>query len=140
MQLQELRYRSAITLRIHVDKEAEQAMVPKFLIQPLVENSIIHGLNEEGKSITIKLSVTICDEKLVISIKDDGAGFDPMLLNRYLDGEKDIFPEEKIGIYNIHKRIKNKFGNGFGLHYKKEENRLVAEITLPVLRQEASNN
>ncbi len=137
LHLQELRYKGKFFFHLDIDEEAKALLIPKFLIQPLVENSITYGLNGHDGEIKITLSAKIKNDELVICVKDDGPGFDADKLNRYLDGETRIFSDEKIGIHNVNERIKMKFGNHFGLRYSMEEGELTAEIRVPVIEQKS---
>lgn len=135
LHLQEIRYQGKFIFQMNVNEDTFDLLVPKFVLQPLVENSVIHGLNSRNKTITIKLTSVISGEELVISICDDGPGFEPDKLNRYLDGDSEVFAEEKIGIKNVHRRIKMKFGDEYGLRYYKTDGEFIAQTRMPVKRE-----
>jgi two-component system LytT family sensor kinase len=91
----------------HVDQKTLQAFVPSMLLQPIVENSLKHGLAAklEGGQITIRTSLN--DGRLVIEVEDNGAGIpEERMPQVYVDG---------IGISNVHERLRMLYGNDFQL-------------------------
>lgn len=136
IKLQEKFRDTEFNLEIDVAEDVAKLQVPKFMLQPLVENAIIHGLKREGV-LTIRISASVNDGVLEIRTEDDGIGYNADALNSYLGGDKSIFDTEKIGIVNIHKRLKNKYGDMAGLRYE-SNNRggLTAIIALPLKRRE----
>jgi len=132
IKLQENFRKIKIYTTITLDEATSRLKVPKFMIQPLVENSIIHGMRRDDETLTIRISAFSDDDVLEIRIEDDGNGADADKLNRYLDGDDKIFDTEKIGIINIHKRLRNKYGSNAGLRYSANQyGGLTAHIVLP---------
>ncbi len=131
VKLQEKSRGITIDLKVDVEEELKKQMVPKFVLQPLVENSIIHGMRRDSSEIKIRIFAWQDGDVLQIHTEDNGAGFDADALNRHLDGDKTVFDTEKIGIINIHKRVKNKYGEKAGLWYSTNEHGgLTATVTL----------
>ena len=89
----------------------------KFILQPIVENSIIHGIGEDEKTVRINILVREVHSILHISISDDGMGFDT--------DEADIRPGRSrlsgIGIKNVDERIKLNFGEMYGISISSNE-------------------
>ena len=110
----------------------DQILIPKFTVQPLVENSIIHGSYPHGADIRIAVSVHQQGEILILKIQDNGRGCDPQLLNRYLSDERtELSVNGGFGIRNVNERIHLNFGPGSGLSFAlNEENQLIAVLTL----------
>lgn len=136
IKLQEKFRDTEFNLEIDVAEDVAKLQVPKFMLQPLVENAIIHGLKREGV-LTIRVSASVNDGMLEIRTEDNGVGYNAEALNSYLDGDKNIFETEKIGILNIHKRLKNKYGDTAGLRYASNGmGGLTAIIALPLKRRE----
>lgn len=91
----------------HVDQKTLDAFVPSMLLQPIVENSLKHGLAAKlaGGQITIRTSLN--DGRLVIEVEDNGAGIpEERMPQVYVDG---------IGISNVHERLRVLYGNDFQL-------------------------
>jgi two-component system LytT family sensor kinase len=91
----------------HVDQNSLEAFVPSMLLQPIIENSLKHGLAAKlaGGQITIRTSLN--DGRLVIEVEDNGAGIpEERMPQVYVDG---------IGISNVHERLRVLYGNDFKL-------------------------
>ena len=99
--------------RLHVKIDCDPNLrweVPNFIIQPLVENSIKHGMKKEALHVRVK--VTPVDHQLIIEVSDDGGGIAPEVIERLYGPNKD---SEKIGLTNIHQRLKSIYPNHPGL-------------------------
>lgn len=94
--------------------------IPKLTFQPVVENSILHGIMEkEEKEGTIVLTGWEDEKGIVILISDDGVGIQPEVLENIL-AEKKIAPGSSgtnIAVYNTHRRLQLMYGKGYGLKY-----------------------
>ena len=109
--LQNMRFQNKIRLETHVAEEAKNISVLKLLLQPLVENSIVHGFN--GIQETIRINVQKTDDIFCITISDNGAGIPPdklarLRLHHELMGATDN--EDHYGLSNIEERIRNFYG------------------------------
>ncbi len=97
----------------HVDQQTLEAFVPSMLLQPIVENSIKHGLGAklDGGQITIRASCTA--GRLVIEVEDNGVGISrDRMAQVYVDG---------IGISNVHERLRVLYGNDFRMDISSSE-------------------
>lgn len=124
----------------NIDPELGGASVPNFILQPIVENSLLHGLKNKGYrgSVTISASKTE-NGNMEICIRDTGSGFtegkkalvDEML--RHYDKQPPKLTGNSIGILNVQKRIKLLCGKSFGLHYtENNDGGVTAHILLPI--------
>lgn len=102
--LQKLRYGDNFTDEYDIDEEALNYMVPKLILQPLVENSIYHGIKLKGESCTIKITAKMSKEGLRIFIYDTGVGMSEEQIRKVLDTRSE---EEEETV--------RKSQNGFGL-------------------------
>ncbi|TXK84557.1 sensor histidine kinase [Paenibacillus sp. N3.4] len=136
LQLQEKRYNQSFHFHIHVEEGIEGYLLPKVIIQPLVENSILHGIGKMDGEGEVWIGIQVSEGKLLISVEDNG--FRPLDLEKIhslLSGTAD--PDKGFGIRNVHKRIQLRFGNGYGLTYSaREEGGTKVLIRLPVIRSE----
>ena len=100
MELQETRYGDRITMVVRSDPALEDVPVPKFILQPLVENAILHGLRQctEGGCIRVR-SRRDRTGNIVITVTDNGCGFDTSRLGA-ADGER-----RSVGLKNIAERM-----------------------------------
>jgi two-component system sensor histidine kinase YesM len=105
-ELQSLRFRDRMTSHIRCDQNARAIRIPKLLLQPLVENAMIHGIEPAGRPCTMTVDVDIFQQDskpfVRISIEDDGQGFDPQAV----DGKKGL------GLINVRERLRIAFPEG----------------------------
>lgn len=107
-------------IEFYTDIEADRFMIPPLLLQPVVENAIKHGLSKKQEGGTIILRTREIGENIVITIEDDGIGFDIEELQK----------EKSIGIKNIRFRLRH-LVNGT-LEFESEVGRgTKATITIP---------
>lgn len=69
-----IRYRDAFTLSVDSTDEANRRVVPKIILQPFVENSLMHGMSPESKTLNVRITARTDGEWLIIEIVDDGCG------------------------------------------------------------------
>lgn len=118
-----LRGTEGYQLEIAVPEKYYEYRIIRFLLQPVVENAILHGLAERefGKiSISIKI-----DKDMVIQVKDDGEGIEEKKLKELQKRLKDISTSggKEIGIENVNRRIKVQYGDEYGLELQSEQGR-----------------
>ena len=101
--IQKIRYGETINLNIDLKEPSSNAQVMKLLLQPLVENSIIHGV-VEGCPITITLIARVEHGQLIIFIQDDGKGFD-LNAKRENDRQTKSIPMSGVGLDNVKERL-----------------------------------
>lgn len=87
--LQKLRYGEIITDEYDIDEETLSCMLPKLLLQPLVENSIYHGIRPLGEPGKICISASIDEDKLKISVLDTGVGMTKDEINNLFSKDKE---------------------------------------------------
>lgn len=116
--------------RFFVSEEALEIMIPKLLLQPLVENAVIHGFqNREGEG-TLTISGEITGGKVELRIEDDGEGFDPE--SPPAEPEKGI-RFSSIGLSNIRERIRLFFGDEYSLRIESSPGEgTCAVVSLPL--------
>ncbi len=117
--IQKKRYRNQFNFKIDINQKLYDINIPLLSIQPLIENAIIHGFKERDSG-TIEITSKEKKEKVVIIVKDDGAGIKPNILNNifsYEDKNKEKITTHitGIGVNNVHKRLNYYFGNEYGL-------------------------
>lgn len=87
--LQKLRYADSFTDEYEIDEEALDYMVPKLILQPLVENSIYHGVKLKGEPCVIKITAKVDEEGLHIIIRDTGIGMQDEQILKVLSVERE---------------------------------------------------
>ena len=134
MDIQEIRFDGNFTYDVELPFELEDCMVPKMIIQPIVENAIIHGLKERENG-HIFLNIYEDEEVLCIEVFDDGCGMDETILN-LLNKQNREELKGHIGFYNVDTIIRLHYGTQYGLYAKnQEEGGVRVRITLPVRRE-----
>ena len=96
-------------LNIIYDIDDVDVRIPSLLIQPLVENAIVHGILKDKGTGTVSVSVKKHNEKIKITIIDSGIGISEDIIERVYS---DTMLENKIGLYNVHLRLKLIYGEG----------------------------
>lgn len=132
MTIQQLRYEDRLHYSLSIDETLLNAKFPKLTIQPLVENSINHALEEITEECNIYVSALLRENLLELYIKNNGSQFEDDLLNKLINGQHQ--PSGLgIGLLNIHKRFQLTFGEEYGLSLYNEEDYAVARITVPYM-------
>ena len=122
VQLQNMRYHDSISFISDIPDELMEYQIPKLTLQPVIENSILHGILEKpSKSGTIVLTGWMEDGDIVLLISDDGVGIAPDKLPMILSGEgTSISGGTNIAIYNTHRRLQVLYGADYGLTYSSD--------------------
>ena len=110
--IEQARWGGRINARINVDQACNDWPVPSFLIQPLVENGIRHGIAVREEGGTVTLTAQIKNNELHISVEDDGVGMSACKPGELLasDGDGDC-----IGVANTNRRLKQIYGSAYAL-------------------------
>ena len=122
IKIEQARYGEKLNVIYDVDEEID-IKIPSLIIQPLVENSIKHGILEGEGCGTVKISVN--EEKnhnlIRITIEDDGLGISPEIIS---DVYNKRMKQNKIGLANVHNRLKLIYGNGLEIKRLKKGTRI----------------
>ncbi len=135
LELQKIVTGGRITWDIAADKELEECPVPKLILQPIVENSIIHGLNELLDDAIIIITADVRENHLVLDVCDNGKGVDQKIIDELLqedDEPTDGEDRAHIGIRSIQKRLHILYGCEYGLEMHSEPgNGMIVRLNLP---------
>ncbi len=113
--IQKLKYNEAINVKHNIEDKCLEVMMPKLILQPIVENSIIYGITEDHKDINIDISAFIRSGDLFIEITDDGPGIHQETVEEILRTASDRNRFSKVGLNNINQRLKLYYGAEYGL-------------------------
>ena len=133
MLVQQYRYGTGLELRRDLVEETLEMEMPRFLLQPLVENCILHAYGQMDEIGVICIESEVRDGQLIIRVIDEGCGMgaDNDFETRSHAAKGSRF--KNIGITNIRERIRLYYGEGFGLKYRPAAGGgTIAEINLPV--------
>ena len=139
VQLQNMRYHDSIELITDIPDELSEYQIPKLTLQPVVENSILHGiLEKDSKSGTIVITGWMEDADIVLLISDDGVGISPEILSTILSGTGNSQSGgTNIAVYNTHRRLQILYGKDYGLAYSSKPGEgTEVEIRFPAHREE----
>lgn len=133
--IQKFRYYDRFDIKFEIPESLNEFMILKFTLQPIVENAIFHGFEslESDGIITVK---AVQDENdIIIYVTDNGKGMDEEKANEILLNDvanKDKF--NKIGVNNVHQRIKLHFGDEYGLKIDSSPSKgTLVEVRIPVI-------
>lgn len=135
VKIQSLRYES-FTYEEDVDGELMEERLPRLLLQPLVENAIVHGLagRADGRLI---LRARAQGERMRIEVEDNGAGIEPERMQDVLDGRRAEDGREHVGVANVQGRLRLHYGEDCGLELvNRPEGGLCVRLVIPRMRGE----
>ena len=119
VRLQNMRFDNGIDFVVDVPDSMMENRIPRLTLQPIVENSILHGiLEKDSRKGTIVLTGWIEDGTMILLLSDDGVGIPPEKIDDLLTGR--IEPSGKgnqIAIFNTHRRLQILYGEDCGLRY-----------------------
>lgn len=131
LEIQEIRFPNRFDITYDIDPNVKNYKTLKLLLQPVVENAIKYGMQEQSG--TIVISVKKIDENIVYSVKDNGEGFDvpkDMLSRPYGTMQEN---RSGYGLFNINERIRLEYGAGYGLKIDSEKGKgTTVYITIPI--------
>lgn len=144
MSIQNFRYENKFELVYSVSPELMNYKILKLTLQPLIENSIKHGLEMKLGKGAIKIEILELNNTIKIQISDDGLGIPPkkveelnrsLVYDKYLSGSEPDRTGTGIGVKNVNSRIKLYFGDQYGLKFRDALVGTTVEITLPAVME-----
>lgn len=140
--LMKIRYSDGFETEYQIEESCRSYQVPRLILQPVVENSIVHGLAEKADDIG-HLTVSVCEEPkhICFTVRDDGVGMDEETLNRLLEPQDGQRKDSKnIGVSNVYARLKLYFGEECSLTIKSSPGEgTETVIRIPKIEGEAEN-
>jgi two-component system sensor histidine kinase YesM len=119
-EIQKLSHGDDIIFTFHIAASCDDVLVPKLMIQPLVENAIIHGIDLTEEGGTVDVSADIEENNLVIIVSDDGRVQDIDVINQYIHGQAEQEKQkDSLGLKNVYERITRVYGKKGNLLYAK---------------------
>ncbi len=130
--LQQIRYNFKFDVRIHTDEDVLDVAMPRFILQPILENALYHGLNDDGY---ILVEVNKSDDHVILAVHDNGAGITEDEINKLLNHRQ--VEQQKagmgIGMNYVKRMIENQFGDQAKLEIKSELGQgTTVFLTLPI--------
>lgn len=150
--IQQYRFGEKLKIEVNLPKNEFDVLgiqFPKLTLQPLIENAVFHGLEKKAEGGTIKINVETTEDKVLVSIQDNGVGISEEKLgelNYILDHVSvNLISDDKmklgsIAIYNVCRRIKLLFGEEYGIHiYSMVDVGTDVRIKLPRIQQQRNS-
>ena len=133
LEIQKIRYEELLSYEIKNQSDSDKIYVPKLILQPLVENSIYHGIRGKKSKGHIFINCYQFNNYLFIEIEDNGVGFDSTKAVEPEQSDTMLYNSHGIGLKNVEQRIKLLCGNDFGLKIKSEIGKgCLITICLPI--------
>lgn len=122
----QIRYPKSIAYAFQVDPACEVVEIPRFVLQPLIENYFAHGVDLKRTNNAISLKASKMGQDMEIRIEDNGKGMRPEILERYKDllQRRELSQESRlksIGILNVHERLLLYFGQRYQMDLESEQ-------------------
>ncbi|WP_304943659.1 sensor histidine kinase [Vallitalea guaymasensis] len=137
--IQKIRFPDMIDYSIYCDEEIQECSIVKLTLQPLVENSIIHGIEPTDEPGFIEIVCLKEKNNIIITVSDNGIGADIDILNNIINDSSSSC--SSYGLRNVNQRIKSYFGDTYGIIFSENETTgITATITLPFMIYEEDNN
>ncbi len=119
VELEQIRFGERLRFQVDVDDQAAEKMVPRWILQPLVENAIRHGIESDLDAGKIDLSAKLDGHKMMIVVRDDGMGVSSNT-------------DERIGLGNTRQRLQDLFGSEFRFEIIELEKGCCVQVEFPV--------
>lgn len=145
MNIQSARYNDSIELQIDIDPSLEKYQIIKLLLQPVVENCILHGLKNKKTGGRIRICAQLEVGCLRIDVTDNGEGIEERRIHEIFDDTNEVTGTQHkfsgVGLRNIHDRLQLKYGEPFGLRLSSSEGEgTTVSVTIPATIKEEDSS
>lgn len=121
--IEQVRFSDRLQLIWSIDPSVRDALVPEFILQPLVENAVRHGIAKRSEAGTIEVSASAAANQLLLSVRDDGPGY------------REEQAEGGVGLANVRARLQTLFDRAGGLELRRgESGGTIATVRMPLRR------
>ena len=123
IKIEKARFGDKLNIIYDVDESLYNFQIPSLIIQPLVENSIKHGILKKKENGCVKIIIKKIDKDIEVIIEDDGVGIEQTVIDNL---DKQI--KENIGLRNVHQRLKLLYGEGLNIKKLEQGTRIEFKI------------
>lgn len=136
LQIQKMRFTKRLSYEIHVDDSVKKIRIPKLVVQPFVENAIVHGFENVDVPCQLIISCRREEQEVCFVIRDTGVGMTQEQITEIMEAEPAQYAKQRIGRYaikNIRERLELKYGAAFSLNITSAVGEgTVVELRLPL--------
>lgn len=141
--LYQMRYPDCLAYGFTIDPAIRDKQIPKFIIQPLIENYFIHGVDFSRVDNVGRVKAYTKDDRIIIEVIDNGLGMADETLEefRHMAGDlTDIHKGKSVGIKNIYQRLRFYYGGDFTFTFRKNEPAgTIVTISIPLQKEDKEN-
>jgi two-component system LytT family sensor kinase len=124
--IEKMRFGARLLVRFEIAPEAREAQVPRFLLQPLIENAIRHGISKRKEGGHIAVRALILDKSLMIEVENEG------MQGKGVDTPKPTGQDRGVGLVNTRARLEQLYGSAARLNARApERGNFVVSIAIP---------
>ena len=139
--IQKMRYNEKLQYAIDMDPQTGGCLLPKLVLQPLVENAIYHGIKLKQGGGTVRIESLLEEDRLLITVEDDGVGMTQEQLETVLEKKEADGESSKLGVYNVNERLQLFFGPDAAMkYYSTPGRRTMVMLVLPIVREKEENH
>ncbi|MGO4180531.1 sensor histidine kinase [Paenibacillus sp. TAF43_2] len=119
--IQQMRFKNKFDYSFDLQQEALSLATLKLIVQPLIENALLHGIEPSVDKGHIAISMRLEGSEIVVKIVDNGLGMSEERLGKILTGAVVSSKGSGVGVMNVQERIRLFFGPSYGLHFESEQ-------------------
>ncbi len=134
--IQKNRFGSRISFNYVIDENLLSLSIPSMVLQPLVENSIVHGIKKIDVNGIINIEVKEDNNRLLLSVIDNGIGFSKDQISQILNKCKENEISDNIGLRNVYQRLMYYFNDDVKLSIESDWDTTKVSFSLPILKEE----
>lgn len=135
IEIEQIKYPDKFTVNFNIDPETMDLKTVKFVLQPVIENAIEHGIKKiKDNSGVIEISSMVMNNRLILSVSDNGPKIPDetlLMLEKRLESDE-ILETKHIGLSNVNQRIKLIFGEEYGVSVFSDDNSTIIDIIMPI--------
>ncbi|HHW47728.1 MAG TPA: sensor histidine kinase [Clostridiaceae bacterium] len=135
LKIQKFRYRDKFEYEININPGLLNLAIPKFTLQPIIENALYHGIERIEKAGRLNIYSQIRENEVAIIVEDNGLGIDEKMLKiimKRIEADNDNLDTNHIGLSNVHQRLKLYYGEDYGISiFSTKDSGTKVEIRLP---------
>lgn len=131
LNIEKVRFKDRFSIKFIMKENINNIKIPSLIIQPLVENSIKHGILKSKKSGILKISIVVKNKNCYFNIEDNGIG-----IEQYIIDNLDTTIDKNIGLKNVHNRLKLLYGEGLHIKRLKEGTKIYFKIPINKLEED----